>query len=122
MLNVWEAFLNMYHYHYLRMDGSTKTEDRGNWEADAQVQRGRQYLRLGINLTGVDTVIFYDNDCNPLPPNRADAPSPHESREKGSHRSCHGRQRSRDGRFQRFGSVGTARDRSERVKSLPQSQ
>jgi len=72
MLNVLEAFLNLYDYRYLRLDGSTKTEDRGklmhHFNSDESIFCFILSTRsggLGMNLTGADTVIFYDNDWNP---------------------------------------------------------
>jgi len=72
MLNVLESFLNLYHYRYLRLDGTTKTEDRGKlmhkFNQDDSIFCFILSTRsggLGMNLTGADTVIFYDNDWNP---------------------------------------------------------
>jgi len=72
MLNLLEVFLNLYHYRYLRLDGSTKTEDRGKlmhqFNTDDSIFVFILSTRsggLGMNLTGADTVIFYDNDWNP---------------------------------------------------------
>ena len=72
MLDVLENFLNLYAYTYLRLDGSTKPEQR-----QILMQRFNTNPKLfafilstrsggvGINLTGADTVIFYDSDWNP---------------------------------------------------------
>ena len=72
MLDILESFLNLYGYSYCRLDGSTKPEQR-----QLLVQRFNTDPRLfvfilstrsggfGINLTGADTVIFYDTDWNP---------------------------------------------------------
>jgi SNF2 family DNA or RNA helicase len=72
MLDVLESFLNLYGYSYCRLDGSTKPEQR-----QLLVQRFNTDAKLfvfilstrsggfGINLTGADTVIFYDTDWNP---------------------------------------------------------
>jgi len=72
MLNTLESFLNIYNYRYLRLDGSTKTEDRGKlmhrFNQDDKIFAFILSTRsggLGMNLTGADTVIFYDNDWNP---------------------------------------------------------
>jgi len=72
MLNVLESFLNLHRYRYLRLDGSTKTEDRGKlmhrFNVDTSIDCFILSTRsggLGMNLTGADTVIFYDNDWNP---------------------------------------------------------
>ena len=47
MLNTLESFLNIYNYRYSRLDGFILSIRSGG---------------LGMNLTGADTVIFYDND------------------------------------------------------------
>ena len=72
MLDILESLLNLYGYSYCRLDGSTKPEQR-----QLLVQRFNTDPRLfvfilstrsggfGINLTGADTVIFYDTDWNP---------------------------------------------------------
>ncbi|KAI8849557.1 P-loop containing nucleoside triphosphate hydrolase protein [Chytridium lagenaria] len=54
MLDILERFLNVHGYLYVRLDGSTKIE-----------QRQMLMERCGMNLTGADTVIFYDSDWNP---------------------------------------------------------
>ena len=72
MLDILEAFLNLYGYAYCRLDGSTRPEQR-----QILMQRFNTDERLfafilstrsggfGINLTGADTVVFYDSDWNP---------------------------------------------------------
>ena len=72
MLDILEAFLNLYGYPYCRLDGSTRPEQR-----QILMQRFNTDPRLfvfilstrsggfGINLTGADTVVFYDSDWNP---------------------------------------------------------
>lgn len=72
MLDVLEAFLNHHGHIYLRLDGTTKVEQR-----QALMERFNEDKRVfvfilstrsggvGINLTGADTVIFYDSDWNP---------------------------------------------------------
>lgn len=72
MLDVLEAFLNLHSYTYLRLDGSTKPEQR-----QILMQRFNSNPKIfifilstrsggvGMNLTGADTVIFYDSDWNP---------------------------------------------------------
>ena len=72
VLDVLEEFLNIHGYHYLRLDGSTKADAR-----QALMQRFNHDRRIfafilstrsggvGVNLTGADTVIFYDSDWNP---------------------------------------------------------
>lgn len=72
MLDVLEAFLNHHGHIYLRLDGTTKVEQR-----QLLMERFNEDKRIfvfilstrsggvGINLTGADTVIFYDSDWNP---------------------------------------------------------
>jgi E1A-binding protein p400 len=72
MLDVLEAFLNYHGHIYLRLDGTTKVEQR-----QILMERFNEDRRIfvfilstrsggvGINLTGADTVIFYDSDWNP---------------------------------------------------------
>lgn len=72
VLDVLEQFLNFHGYLYMRLDGSTKIEDRQilteRFNSDPRVTVFILSSRsggLGINLTGADTVIFYDSDWNP---------------------------------------------------------
>ena len=72
MLDIFETFLNMHHFSYLRMDGSTSLPQRQKmmekFNNDNQVFIFILSTRaggLGINLVGADTVIFYDSDWNP---------------------------------------------------------
>jgi superfamily II DNA/RNA helicase len=72
MLNVLEVFLNLHGHTYLRLDGSTHVEARqqsmDRFNTDTKVFCFILSTRsggLGINLTGADTVIFYDSDWNP---------------------------------------------------------
>ncbi|PKA63188.1 DNA helicase INO80 [Apostasia shenzhenica] len=72
MLDILEAFINLYGYTYMRLDGSTQPEER-----QTLMQRfntnSKYFLFIlstrsggvGINLVGADTVIFYDSDWNP---------------------------------------------------------
>lgn len=72
MLDVLESFLNYHGHIYLRLDGTTKVEQR-----QLLMERFNEDKRIfvfilstrsggvGINLTGADTVIFYDSDWNP---------------------------------------------------------
>ena len=72
MLDVLEAFLNCHGHIYLRLDGTTKVEQR-----QLLMERFNEDKRIfvfilstrsggvGINLTGADTVVFYDSDWNP---------------------------------------------------------
>lgn len=72
MLDVLEAFINLHGYTYCRLDGSTSTEQRQllmqRFNNDAKIFLFILSTRsggFGINLTGADTVIFYDSDWNP---------------------------------------------------------
>lgn len=72
MLDVLEAFLNYHGHIYLRLDGSTKIDQRQilmeRFNGDKRIFVFILSTRsggVGVNLTGADTVIFYDSDWNP---------------------------------------------------------
>ena len=72
VLDILEQFLNIHGHRYLRLDGSTKLEQRQilteRFNSDTSILAFILSSRsggLGINLTGADTVIFYDLDWNP---------------------------------------------------------
>ncbi|KAI0067575.1 hypothetical protein BV25DRAFT_1904841 [Artomyces pyxidatus] len=72
ILDILEMFLNFHGYLYLRLDGATRIEDRQyiteRFNADPRIFCFIASSRsggVGINLTGADTVIFYDSDFNP---------------------------------------------------------
>lgn len=72
VLDILEQFLNIHGHRYLRLDGSTKIEQRqiltDRFNSDPKILCFILSSRsggLGINLTGADTVIFYDLDWNP---------------------------------------------------------
>ncbi|CCJ29638.1 unnamed protein product [Pneumocystis jirovecii] len=72
VLDILEQFLNIHGYKYLRLDGATKIEQRQilteRFNNDPRIFVFILSTRsggLGINLTGADTVIFYDSDWNP---------------------------------------------------------
>lgn len=72
MLDVLEAFLNHHGHIYLRLDGTTKIEQRqvlmDRFNNDKRIFVFILSTRsggVGVNLTGADTVIFYDSDWNP---------------------------------------------------------
>ena len=72
VLDILERFLNIHGHKYLRLDGATKIEQRqiltDRFNNDTRILAFILSSRsggLGINLTGADTVIFYDLDWNP---------------------------------------------------------
>ncbi|KAG8924967.1 swr1 complex component [Tulasnella sp. 418] len=72
VLDILETFLNHHGYRYLRLDGATKIEQRQiiteRFNLDSRIFAFIASSRsggIGINLTGADTVIFYDSDYNP---------------------------------------------------------
>lgn len=72
VLDILEQFLNLHGWRYLRLDGATKIEQRQilteRFNHDPKIPIFILSTRsggLGINLTGADTVIFYDSDWNP---------------------------------------------------------
>ncbi|XP_072453637.1 helicase SRCAP isoform X2 [Notamacropus eugenii] len=72
MLDVLEQFLTYHGHLYLRLDGSTRVEQRQalmeRFNADKRIFCFILSTRsggVGVNLTGADTVIFYDSDWNP---------------------------------------------------------
>ncbi|CAN0226325.1 unnamed protein product, partial [Discosporangium mesarthrocarpum] len=72
MLDILEEFLNLHGHTYVRLDGSTGVQKRqrlmDRFNNDTKLFCFILSTRsggLGINLTGADTVIFYDSDWNP---------------------------------------------------------
>ncbi|KAI0662679.1 SNF2 family N-terminal domain-containing protein [Cubamyces menziesii] len=73
MMDLMEEYLIYRQYKYLRLDGSSKLEDRRDMVMEWQTSRPDIFIfilstragGLGINLTAADTVIFYDHDWNP---------------------------------------------------------
>ncbi|XP_069840866.1 helicase SRCAP [Dendropsophus ebraccatus] len=72
MLDILEQFLNYHGHIYLRLDGSTRVEQRQvlmeRFNMDKRIFCFILSTRsggVGVNLTGADTVIFYDSDWNP---------------------------------------------------------
>jgi E1A-binding protein p400 len=72
MLDILEIFLNLHDHSFVRLDGSTSIERRqklmDRFNSDPKLFAFILSTRsggLGINLTGADTVIFYDTDWNP---------------------------------------------------------
>ncbi|CAL4910376.1 unnamed protein product [Urochloa decumbens] len=73
LLDVLEIYLQMYNFKYMRLDGSTKTEERGRLLADFNKKDSEYFMfllstragGLGLNLQTADTVIIFDSDWNP---------------------------------------------------------
>ncbi|CAN7985968.1 unnamed protein product [Ixodes hexagonus] len=72
MLDILEQFLNYHGHTYLRLDGSTRVDQRQalmeRFNADRRIFCFILSTRsggIGVNLTGADTVVFYDSDWNP---------------------------------------------------------
>uniref|UniRef100_A0A0E0DLV6 ATP-dependent DNA helicase CHR12 n=1 Tax=Oryza meridionalis TaxID=40149 RepID=A0A0E0DLV6_9ORYZ len=73
LLDILEVYLQMYQFKYMRLDGSTKTEERGRLLADFNKKDSEYFLfllstragGLGLNLQTADTVIIFDSDWNP---------------------------------------------------------
>lgn len=72
MLDILEVALNYKNIKYLRLDGSTRAEMRqclvDNFNENKNIQCFISSTRsggIGLNLTGADSVIFYDTDWNP---------------------------------------------------------
>lgn len=72
MMDLMEEYLTYRQYTYIRLDGSSKLEDRRDlvhdWQTKPEIFVFLLSTRaggLGINLTAADTVIFYDSDWNP---------------------------------------------------------
>ncbi|MCP9257502.1 Helicase domino [Dirofilaria immitis] len=72
VLDILQAFLSFHGYQYFRLDGTTGIEQRQamteRFNADSKIFCFILSTRsggIGVNLTGADTVIFYDSDWNP---------------------------------------------------------
>lgn len=72
MLDILELFLNYHGYTYVRLDGTTQIVQRQmlmeRFNSDEKIFVFILSTRaggIGVNLTGADTVIFYDSDWNP---------------------------------------------------------
>ncbi|KAK8943780.1 Chromatin structure-remodeling complex protein SYD [Platanthera guangdongensis] len=73
LMNILEIYLDMYGYKYLRLDGSTKTEERGAKLKMFNAPDSEYFMfllstragGLGLNLQTADTVIIFDSDWNP---------------------------------------------------------
>ncbi|KAI8643546.1 SNF2 family N-terminal domain-containing protein [Parasitella parasitica] len=73
IMNIMEDYLNWRNYHYLRLDGSTKSDDRSTLLYHFNQPDSPYFIfllstragGLGLNLQAADTVIIFDSDWNP---------------------------------------------------------
>ncbi|XP_018494673.2 probable global transcription activator SNF2L2 [Galendromus occidentalis] len=72
-MTVLEDYLSFREFSYLRLDGTTKSEDRGQLLAKFNAPESPYFLfllstragGLGLNLQTADTVVIFDSDWNP---------------------------------------------------------
>ncbi|EMR10860.1 hypothetical protein PNEG_01006 [Pneumocystis murina B123] len=73
IMNIMEDYLNFKGYKYLRLDGSTKADDRSAAMKEFNHEDSDIFIfllstragGLGLNLQSADTVIIFDSDWNP---------------------------------------------------------
>ncbi|XP_010941745.1 probable ATP-dependent DNA helicase CHR12 [Elaeis guineensis] len=73
LIDILEIYLQLYDFKYLRLDGSTKTEERGLLLRQFNAPDSPYFMfllstragGLGLNLQTADTVIIFDSDWNP---------------------------------------------------------
>ncbi|KAK3027230.1 hypothetical protein RJ639_041648 [Escallonia herrerae] len=73
LMDILEIYLQLHHFKYLRLDGSTKTEERGTLLKQFNAPDSPFFMfllstragGLGLNLQTADTVIIFDSDWNP---------------------------------------------------------
>ena len=73
LMTIMEDYLNWRGYKYLRLDGTTKAEERGEMLAQFNDPKSEYFIfllstragGLGLNLQTADTVIIFDSDWNP---------------------------------------------------------
>jgi SWI/SNF-related matrix-associated actin-dependent regulator of chromatin subfamily A protein 2/4 len=73
LMDILEDYFIYKSYKYLRLDGSTKHEDRGNLLKTFNAPDSDVFIfvlstragGLGLNLQSADTVIIFDSDWNP---------------------------------------------------------
>jgi ATP-dependent helicase STH1/SNF2 len=74
IMDIMEDFLRYRNYQYLRLDGTTKSEDRSELLYEFNKPESPYFMfllstragGLGLNLQTADTVIIYDSDWNPF--------------------------------------------------------
>ncbi|XP_045467902.1 ATP-dependent helicase brm isoform X1 [Harmonia axyridis] len=73
LMSIMEDYLNWRGFGYLRLDGTTKAEDRGDLLKKFNAKNSDYFLfllstragGLGLNLQSADTVVIFDSDWNP---------------------------------------------------------
>ncbi|XP_057538661.1 probable ATP-dependent DNA helicase CHR12 [Amaranthus tricolor] len=73
LLDILELYLRMHDYKFLRLDGSSKTDERGTLLKEFNAPNSPYFIfllstragGLGLNLQTADTVIIFDSDWNP---------------------------------------------------------
>lgn len=73
LMTILEDYLNWRAYKYLRLDGTTKSDDRGDMLTKFNEKESDIFIfilstragGLGLNLQTADTVIIFDSDWNP---------------------------------------------------------
>ena len=73
LMTIMEDYLTWRGFSYLRLDGMTKSQDRGDLLKKFNTMRSEYFIfllstragGLGLNLQSADTVIIFDSDWNP---------------------------------------------------------
>ncbi|CAG0919105.1 unnamed protein product [Notodromas monacha] len=73
LMTIMEDYLTFRNFKYLRLDGTTKSDDRGQLLAKFNTKESPYFLfllstragGLGLNLQAADTVVIFDSDWNP---------------------------------------------------------
>ncbi|KAJ4955644.1 hypothetical protein NE237_012427 [Protea cynaroides] len=73
VIDILEIYLQLHDYKYLRLDGTTKTEERGTLLKQFNAPDSPYFMfllstragGLGLNLQTADTVVIFDSDWNP---------------------------------------------------------
>src|SRR5690349_3041681 len=74
LMTIMEDYFKLRGFNYLRLDGSTKSEDRSDLVKEWNNKDSAHWLfilstkagGLGLNLQTADTVIIFDTDWNPM--------------------------------------------------------
>ncbi|KAL5701805.1 putative ATP-dependent DNA helicase chr12 [Ranunculus cassubicifolius] len=73
LMDILEIYLQLHDFKYLRLDGATKTEERGKLVREFNAPDSPYFMfclstragGLGLNLQTADTVVIFDSDWNP---------------------------------------------------------